>query len=82
MEVVSFQIELLEKDDSLVHVAGPVVLRTPQGDVENFLRLSVEVQFIEGTCHVPESAVVRAAYIVETDHPNGACKETAALANA
>lgn len=36
VEIASFQIELLEIDetDSVAHAAGPVVLRTPQGDVE------------------------------------------------
>jgi hypothetical protein len=84
MEVVSFQVELLETElnDGMIHAAGPVVLRTPQGDVENFLRLSVEVLFESGAVSIPEDGTVRASYVVETDHPQGACKETAALANA
>lgn len=84
VEISSFQIELLEIDnaDSIAHVAGPVVLRTPHGDIENFLRLSLAVRFDGDACWIPDGGIVRAAYVVETDHPNGACKETAALANA
>lgn len=78
LEVVSFQVELLEMDSPVVHVAGPVVLRAPQGDVENFLRLSVGVRCDENGCWIPDDTTIRAAYVVETDHPNGACKETAA----
>jgi len=83
-EVVSFQVELLEPDleDGIVHAAGPVVLRTPHGDVENFLRLSVQIRLDGGEVVIPDGGAIRASYIVETDHPQGACKETAALANA
>jgi hypothetical protein len=47
VEIASFQIELLEIDnaDSIPHAAGPVVLLTPQSDVENFLRLSLVIRF-------------------------------------
>ena len=83
-EVASFQVELLERDlgDGMVHAAGPVVLRTPHGDTENFLRLSVQIRLEGGAVVIPDDAVVRSSYVVETDHPHGACKETAALANA
>lgn len=83
VDVLSFDIELLEFDeDGTTHAAGPVRLAGSQGEVEQFLRVSVPIAFDGDRCHVPEGAFVRAAYIMETDHPNGGCKETAALANA
>jgi hypothetical protein len=81
-EVLSFEIEMLDFDDDVVHAAGPVRLRGASGEVEQFLRVSVPLVFDGDSCRVPEGAQVRAAYIVETDHPNGGCKETVALANA
>jgi len=84
VEVGSFQIELLEIDEAagIAHAAGPVTLRTPQGDVENHLRVSLEIRFDGDACLIRQDGIVRASYIVETDSANGACKETAALANA
>ncbi|HEY8900866.1 MAG TPA: hypothetical protein VIM61_10690 [Chthoniobacterales bacterium] len=81
VEVASFEIQMLEHDEeSLVaHAAGPVVLRGPAGEVEQFLRVSVPV---DATGAIPDGAEMRAVYIVETNPENGACKETAALANA
>lgn len=81
VEVTVFEIELLEFDEetSTAHAAGAVVLRAPGGDVEQFLRVSVSVDS-EG--RIADGAELRAAYIVETNPENGACKETAALANA
>jgi hypothetical protein len=81
VEVAAFTIELLEYDEetSIAHAAGSVVLRTPDGDSEQFLRVSLPVT-PDG--HIAEGAEPRAAYIVETNSENGACKETAALANA
>lgn len=83
-EVVSFKVELLESDleDGIVHASGPIMLRTPQGDVENHLRLSLKIRFEGDACMIREDEAVRASYVVETDSANGACKETAALANA
>jgi hypothetical protein len=63
------------------HAAGPIILRTPQGDIENFLRLSLAGRFDGDGCWIPDGGIIRATYVVETDHLNGACKETAALAN-
>lgn len=79
--VVSFVIELLEYDEetALAHAAGPVVLRGPAGDVEQFLRVSVAA---DAAGAIPAGAEMRAVYVVETNPANGACKETAALANA
>jgi hypothetical protein len=79
--VRSFQIEFLEFDEqsSVVHAAGPVVLCPPGGDIEQFLRVSVA---LDEDGRIPDNADVRAVYIVETDPATGACKETAALANA
>ncbi len=81
VEVISFTIEVLEYDEEagVAHAAGPVVLRSAAGDVEQFLRVSVPV---DGAGAIPEGAEIRAVYIVETNPENGACKETAALANA
>jgi hypothetical protein len=81
VEVRSFGIEFLEFDEesSILHAAGPVVLAAPAGDLENFLRVSVK---LDADGHIPDDAEVRAVYIVETDPESGACKETAALANA
>jgi hypothetical protein len=72
---------MLEFDDetSIAYAAGPVVLRAPNGDVEQFLRVSVGIS-PEG--RIVDGAELRAVYIVETNPENGACKETAALANA
>ena len=76
--VVSFEVELLEiEEDLTVHVAGPVVLRTENGDVGKYLRLSA-ILTPEG--EIAENAAIRAAYIEVTSEENGACKETAALA--
>jgi len=79
--VRSFQIEFLEFDEqnSVIHAAGPMVLGAPNGDIEQFLRITLTVGE-DG--QIPDSAEMRAAYIVETDPATGACKETAALANA
>lgn len=81
LEVRSFAIEFLEVDEetSILHAAGPVVLAAPGGDVENFLRVSVK---LDADGRIADEAEVRAVYIVETDPDSGACKETAALANA
>ncbi|MGH8046346.1 MAG: hypothetical protein ACREKL_03795 [Chthoniobacterales bacterium] len=78
--VASFDIELLEFDEetSIAHAAGPVVLRGADGDVSQFLRVSVTV---DPDGRIVEGSEFRAAYIVETNPENGACKETAALAN-
>jgi len=80
VDVAAFDIELLEFDEetSVAHAAGPVVLRGGNGDVSEFLRVSLAVN-PDG--HIAENAGFRAAYIVETNAENGACKETAALAN-
>lgn len=81
--VRSFEIELLEiDDDGMAHAAGPIVLSAPAGELELFLRISVPIVFDGARCFVPDGSSVRAAYVFETDHPNGACRETAALANA
>ncbi len=82
--VASFEIELLEFDeqDPVAHAAGPVVLRGPRGDVEQFLRISLPIRFDGEICLIADPSAIRAAYIVPTEDPNGACKETAALANA
>jgi len=79
--VRSFQIEFLDFDEenSVIHAAGPVVLGSPSGDIEQFLRVSLTMGE-DG--QIPDFADLRAAYIVETDPATGACKETAALANA
>jgi hypothetical protein len=81
VDVAAFDVELLEFDEetSIAHAAGPVVLRGPDGDVSQHLRASIAVT-TEG--HIADGAEFRAAYIVETNPGNGACKETAALANA
>jgi hypothetical protein len=84
VDVISFDIEMLELEeaDGVAHVAGPVVLRGLDGsEVEQFLRLSVAVRLDGEKYVIPDDAQPRAAYIVETGHPSGACKETAALAN-
>lgn len=80
VEVAAFEIELLEFDEetSTAHAAGPVTLRTGEGETSPFLRVSIAVG-ADG--QVPEDAELRAVYIVETNPDNGACKETAALAN-
>jgi hypothetical protein len=81
VEVAAFEIELLEFDEetSIAHAAGPVMLRGENGDVSQFLRVSMAVT-PDG--RIAEGAEFRAVYIVETNAENGACKETAALANA
>lgn len=78
--VAAFDVELLEFDEetSVAHAAGPVTLRGDNGDVNQFLRVSVAVN-PDG--HIVDASGFRAAYIVETNSENGACKETAALAN-
>ena len=81
VEVLSFDVEMLEFDNDVVHAAGPVRLRGADGEVEQFLRVSAPLAFDGDACRVPKGAQIRAAYIVETDHPNGGCKETVALAN-
>lgn len=84
--VVSFDIELLEIDDEsnppLVCAAGPVVLDTPEGKIENHLRVSAPVQCTGEDCQIANKEAVRAAYIVETHPELGTHKETLALANA
>ncbi len=79
--VASFTIELLEYDPetAIAHAAGSVALRTDDGAKEQFLRVSLA---IAPDGRIEEGAEVRAAYIVETNPDSGACKETAALANA
>jgi hypothetical protein len=81
VEVAAFEIELLEFDDetSIACAAGPVILKTVEGHVENHLRVSVA---LTPDGRIADGAEFRAAYIVETDSESGACKETAALANA
>ena len=84
VDVASFSIEVLEADEpeSVLHAAGPIVLRGPAGDVERFLRVSMPVTFEGDACLIAPDAAYRAAYIVETDPETGACKETIAVANA
>jgi hypothetical protein len=81
VDVVSFEIELLEFDPetSVAHVAGTVVLRGPDGDIDRHLRVSLPV---DSHGRILENVDARAVYIVEIDPDSGACKETAALANA
>ncbi len=82
--VASFEIELLEFDEeeATMHAAGPVILKTAEGDVEQYLRVSVPVEIQGDECRIVEDSGFRAAYIVDLDSESGACKETAALANA
>lgn len=82
--VVSFEIEVLEWDGagSVAHAAGPVVLRPEEGEIENYLRISLTMEQSAEGWRVAADPELRAAYIVDMDHPSGACKETAALANA
>jgi hypothetical protein len=82
--VVSFDVEVLEWDyaSSVAHAAGPVVLRPEGGEVENYLRISLAMEQSAEGWRVAAEPDLRAAYIVDMDHPSGACKETAALANA
>lgn len=82
--VVSFEIELLEEDidSGIVHAAGPVVLRTPGGDTERHLRVSLPIVGTSGSRQVADESSVRAVYVVVMNEENGSCKETAALANA
>ena len=81
VEVTAFTIDLLEYDEkaSTAHAAGTVILQTGNGPKEEYLRVSVTVD-CDG--HIAEGAELRAVYIVETNPETGACKETAALANA
>jgi hypothetical protein len=81
VEVAAFIIDLLEYDEetSTAHAAGTVILRTSAGEREQYLRVSVNMH---SDGRIVENADLRAAYIVETNPENGACKETAALANA
>lgn len=77
--VIAFEIEFLEIDEDNVAVAaGSVTLRSENGGVEKFLRITVAVGD-DGT--IPEGTECRAAYIEVVDDETGACKETAALAN-
>ena len=81
--VVSFEVEFVEvEDDGVAHAAGPVVLRTPKGDVEQHLRVSLPLAGTNGDRYVADGVSARAVYVVLTNEENGACKETAALANA
>jgi hypothetical protein len=84
VEVASFEVEVLEFDESdpIAHAAGPIVLRGPAGDVERYLRVSVPVALEGEICSIAPDTNYRAVYIVEADPETGACKETAALANA
>ena len=86
LPVASFDLEVLEFDPegALAHAAGPVVLRTADGDVEQYLRVSVGLELGDGGCRIaPEGeSRARAVYIVDLGSETGACKETAALANA
>lgn len=81
VKVASFEIELIEDDDAVIHVAGPITLETPEGEVECYVRLSLPFALTDSGFYVREDIPIRAAYIVETDGKTGACKETAALAN-
>ncbi len=80
--VSSFEVELLDLgDDGRVCAAGPVVLRTDDGESEFYLRVTAPIAGTNGDCHVADAAAVRAVYIVLVNAENGSCKETAALAN-
>lgn len=81
--VISFSVEFLELgDDGVAHAAGPVVLETSRGEAEQHLRVSLPLIGLNGGRQVAEGGAVRAVYVVLTNEENGACKETAALANA
>lgn len=85
--VTSFSIELLEFEEeegrTIACAAGPVVLDTPAGAWENHLRLYVPLEASgQSSYRIANPEDVRATYIVLTDAEIGACKETAALANA
>ncbi len=81
--VVSFEIEFLEEDveSGLIHAAGPVLLRTPGGETERHLRVSMPLVGKNGDRHVADESAVRAVYVVLVNEESGSCKETAALAN-
>jgi hypothetical protein len=76
--VKHFEVEYLELDDSILHAAGPVTLDTSPEELTFHLRVSVP--YYGDQAFQPEAA--RAAYIVELSSETGACKETAAIANA
>ncbi len=80
--VEAFAVEVLDfevADDGLhVHAGGPMTLRAAGGPVEQYLRVTLR---LTAAGAVAEPAGARAVYVVETGHPNGGCKETAALAN-
>lgn len=84
--VTSFSIELLEFEEeqgqTIACASGPVTLDVPTGAVENHLRVYVPLEAAGSSCRIANPEDVRAAYIVLTDSEIGACKETAALANA
>ena len=77
--VAAFEVEFFEIEDGYAHAAGPVVLRDATGDVEKFLRVSFPW---DGSGVISDDVAIRAVYVEETDPETGACKETAALANA
>jgi len=56
-------------DEGMVHAAGAGHAAEAQGDVENFLRLSVQIRLEGGAVFIPEDGRVRASYVVETGHP-------------
>lgn len=84
--VTSFSIELLEFEEeegrTIACAAGPVVLDTPTGAWENHLRLYIPLEASGPSYRIANPEDARATYIVLTDAEIGACKETAALANA
>lgn len=86
VEVADFTVELLDFEEDagglFVNAGGPVVLRAPDGDLERYLRVSLRLTRDGGAVRIADPAVARAIYVEETGHPNGGCKETAALANA
>jgi hypothetical protein len=81
--IIRFTIEFLESDEEsqIIHAAGPVDLAAAQGSITQHLRISIPYRK-QGKAVALELDGIIATYIVETDPETGACKETAALANA
>lgn len=81
--VTAFSVEVLDFESSehglVVHAGGPVTLASDGGPLEQYLRVTLRLTKDGAVAEPPEA---RAVYVVETGHPNGGCKETAALANA